>query len=89
MKGFVVRRNLATAAENYLPHSQRLSAKSLCKHFIQPVGIEPNHHLIAYDNRRSSPALVGPDQFKDGLLVHAHILYFKRNPFLRKVGFSP
>lgn len=60
-----------------------------CQHFFQTVGIESNHYLIANNDCRGSAALICPDQLEHGLLVHAHVLYLKRNPFLRKVGLCP
>lgn len=59
------------------------------KQLVQPVRIKSDHDLVANDYGGSGTAFVGSNQFEDGLLVRAHVLYFKRDPFLRKVGLGP
>jgi len=59
------------------------------KQLVQPVRIKSNHDLLANHNGGCGTALVGADQLKNRLLICADIFYFKRDPFLRKVGLGP
>ena len=44
--------------------------------------------ITRMDNGGSGTAVIGPDQFKHGLLVGAYIFDFELDPSLREVGLS-
>ena len=60
-----------------------------CKHRVQFLWVKADHDLLAYDNGWSGATVIGADQLKNGALVRTHVLHFKLDPFLRKVGLSP
>jgi hypothetical protein len=66
-----------------------LTRCSLREHLVQTIWIEANHDFFAHDDGGSGATLIGPDQFEYSLLVHADVLDFKWDPFLRKVGLGP
>jgi len=59
------------------------------KQLVQPVRIKSDHDAVANHNGRGGTTVVGANQLENGLLVSTDVLYFKRDPFLRKVGLGP
>ena len=65
------------------------SADSARKHLVQLLRIKADHDFIANHNGGRGTAVIGSNQFENGLLILAHVFHFKWNTFLRKVGFGP
>jgi hypothetical protein len=54
---------------------------------FQPIGIETDHRPGPHNDGWSRTAVIGADQFQNGLLVRADVLDFKIDTSLREEGF--
>lgn len=77
----IPQKNVAPAMYRY-PRSGCLA----CKHLVEALGIESDHHLVSYHHRWRRAALVFVYQLLDRLGVAAHVSIFELDTSLREVS---